>query len=240
MQSRKFFTCAQVIVLAARRRGAARRPSGSVFLPSLVSVSGSTSQPPRSTTSTPLLPWNATPWSRMYGPWPIAVACSQIMLKPSNSQSACCVSGVSSASSGNPNLPPTDVADLRRLDAHAPVRDVDHVRAPVGHQAARVVVVPAEVEVEAVLVERPLRRRARATCRSRPSAGGSLSGTTGDVAHPVLVGPRLDHADLAERAALHVVDRVARSAWRCAAACPSGRRGCACARRRPSRGLRRW
>ena len=34
------------------------------------------------------------------------------------------------------------------------------VRAPVGHQAARIVVVPAEVEVESIRVECPLRRRA--------------------------------------------------------------------------------
>src|SRR5207249_8638246 len=42
----------------------------------------------------------------------------------------------------------------RRPHAHAPVGDVDHVRAPVRHQPAGVVVVPPEIEVEAVLVER--------------------------------------------------------------------------------------
>ena len=98
---------------ACRRCSAATRLArqrDSTFLPFFVSVSGNTSQPPRSTTSTPLLPWNATPWSRLYGPWPIAVACSHIIVKPSHSQSACCVSGVSSASSGKPNLPPTETA----------------------------------------------------------------------------------------------------------------------------------
>ena len=40
-----------------------------------------------------------------------AVACSQIIAEAVYSQSACCVSGVSSASSGKPNLPPTETAE---------------------------------------------------------------------------------------------------------------------------------
>ena len=61
--------------------------------------------------------------------------------------------------------------------------------------------------MEAVLVERPLRRRAEPHVVVH--AGGRFAvGHARDVAHPVLVSPRLDDADLAEGAALHEVHRV--------------------------------
>ncbi len=61
--------------------------------------------------------------------------------------------------------------------------------------------------MEAIGVERAQRGRAQPQVvvhrRGRRSVG-----LDGDVAHPVLVGPRLDQPDRAQRAAFHVVDRV--------------------------------
>ena len=225
-QSRKSFTCAWLCPGCRAPARLADHPVG--FLLFFVSVSG---RPPSRRDRRPARRCcrEGDAVIAHVGTLPDRRGVSQIMLKPSHSQSACCVSGVSSASSGKPNLPPTDVAD-RRFHPHRPVGDVDHVRAPVGHQAAGIVVEPAEVEVEAVPVERPLRRGAEPhvvidrrrrlavgdaarCCPSSPDRPTSSPGGSCRACRSSRSRPRRGNASS------------------CAAACPSARCGCSGGRR---------
>ena len=96
---------------------------------------------------------------------------------------------------------------LWRFDAHPPIGDVDHMRAPIGHQSTRIVPVPAKIEVESVAVEWAFRRRAEPHViveRRR----NRLVRNDRNIPHPVLICPGLDQADLAELAAPHVLNRL--------------------------------
>ena len=91
-----------------------------------------------------------------------------------------------------------DRHDRQRPRGIHPVEDVvDEMHAPVGHEPAGVVPEPPEVEVEAVLVERALGRRAEPhvvvdVCRRRRVRLGRHR------IHPALIRPRLRQPDRAE------------------------------------------
>ena len=76
---------------------------------------------------------------------------------------------------------------------------------PVGHQTARVVPEPPEVEVEAVGVERPLRGGTEPPVVV-DALGRLAVGHVGHRGQPVHVGPRAHAADAPERPAVHELD----------------------------------
>ncbi len=126
----------------------------------------------------------------------------------------------------------------RPLRPHRPQRDVDQMHAPVRHQPPGVVPEPAEVEMEPVPVEGPLRRRAQPHlvvdtrrhglvgrgCRSRSPSPGRRNSAPGARGRSCRREP---------------CRRPRPSGRRCATASPSGRCGCAGARRRASPALPR-
>ena len=93
----------------------------------------------------------------------------------------------------------------RGLDVHSPVGDVDHVGPPVGHQAPRVVPVPAEGEMEPVGVEGPLPGRAQPQVVVHPVRRGAVRRHwRGRL--PIQIGPGPGQTNSPKLAGFHVLD----------------------------------
>ncbi len=86
----------------------------------------------------------------------------------------------------------------RAIVAHGVMHHIDQVDSPVGHQPARVVPEPAEVEVEAVRVERAGRRRPEPHIVIDP-VGDRLIRLHGNGLHPSLIGPGFDESQPTDR-----------------------------------------
>src|SRR5262245_44150921 len=54
---------------------------------------------------------------------------------------------------GKSEFAPDRHCRARRFYAHPPVGDVDHMRAPIGHESAGIIVIPAEVEMKTIAVK---------------------------------------------------------------------------------------